>query len=192
MTTRVWFWRLLSRMPSILFDSYKDISKLSVFRTWTFDLVLKNSSRRYLTTQEPLEKNQFQVLLTWSALHMTWGHQWSVRGLIKNFSKLFFAGNTWKSWAGLFGMVHALGMKWIPWETTVISFRLDTLLKIQFLFYIKETKSKHKLFSQRYLKDNLSSTGTVKALEFWYPGPGSGDGSEWTGSKVFQSSRRRF
>ena len=88
MTTRVWFWRLLSRMPSILFDSYKDILKLSVFRTWTFDLTepcSQNSSRRYLTTQEPLEKNQFQVLLTWSALHMTRGHQWSVRRLIKNF-----------------------------------------------------------------------------------------------------------
>ena len=90
MTTRVWFWRLLSRMPSILFDSYKDILKLSVFRTWTFDLTepcSQNSSRRYLTTQEPLEKNQFQVLLTWSALHMTRGHQWSVRRLIKKFSK---------------------------------------------------------------------------------------------------------
>ena len=47
----------------------------------------QNSSRRYLTTQEPLEKNQFQVLLTSSALHMTRGHQWSVRRLIKNFSK---------------------------------------------------------------------------------------------------------
>ena len=47
----------------------------------------QNSSRRYLTTQEPLEKNQFQVLLV---LHMTWGHQWSVRGLIKKFKNPFF------------------------------------------------------------------------------------------------------
>ena len=105
MTTRVWFWRLLSRMPSILFDSYKDILKLSVFRTWTFDLTdpcSQNSSRRYLTTQEPLEKNQFQVLLTWSALHMTWGHQWSVRGLIKNFSKLFLCWKYMKIVSGPF------------------------------------------------------------------------------------------